>query len=233
MNENSATEASGPNASRRLAKVVGAVWLLLFGSATYLLWSLGTPLDEIPFVLSEWLKGFGVLKAAGLYILIYTVRPLILMPATLLTMAAGLIFGPTLGIILTIVGENFSANFAFWIARTLGRDWVALRTGGTIGRWEDRLRENGMITVLIMRLLFLPFDLVNFGCGLTSMRQRDYAIGTFIGILPGIIAFVLMGGAAHADTQNRWLIASIGVGAAIAGVVIARVLKAKNLHDGE
>jgi uncharacterized membrane protein YdjX (TVP38/TMEM64 family) len=233
MSDDPPTDQAPATASRRLVKVIGTAWLLLFGSTAYLLWSVGIPLTEIPYLLSDWLKGFGVLKAAGLYVLIYTVRPLILLPATLLTMASGLIFGPTLGILLTMVGENFSANFAFWIARTLGRDWVALRTGGTIGRWEERLRENSIMTVVILRLLYFPFDLVNFGCGLTSVRQRDYAVGTFIGIMPGLVAFVLLGGAAHADTQNRLLIASIGIGALIVGVTVARLLKSKNLGDNE
>jgi uncharacterized membrane protein YdjX (TVP38/TMEM64 family) len=76
-----------------------------------------------------------------------------------------------------------------------------------------------------MRLIMLPFDAVNFGCGLTAIRQRDYAIGTFIGILPSLIGFVLLGGIVSADVQNRVLILSLSVFFMLFGFGIAHYLK--------
>ena len=150
--------------SRQTGKKIFAVfWLTLFSYGLFSWWRSGIPLQQIPFHLETWLEQFGLLKAALIYIVIYTVRPLILFPAALLTISSGLVFGPWLGILFTIIGENASANFAFFLARWFGRDLVAAREqkSSLAARWDERLRLNGLVTVLIMRLIYLPFDLVN------------------------------------------------------------------------
>ena len=162
-----------------------------------------------------------------IYIIFYALRPLVLFPASLLTIASGLVFGPILGIVFTIVGENASANFAFFLARWLGREAVAAREyeGSFAEKWDKRLSQNGLVTVLIMRLIYFPFDLVNFSCGLTSMRQRDFAVGTFIGILPTLISFVLFGGVASAGNQNRLLTIILAVFFFFIGLVFVHLFK--------
>lgn len=192
---------------------LAAIWLTLFAAGLVVWWRSGIPLQQVPYQIEAWLEHFGLLNAALIYIVFYAVRPLILFPASLLTVASGLVFGPLLGILFTIIGENASANFAFFLARWLGRDFVATREqkDSLLARWDNRLRQNGLVTVLIMRLIFLPFDLVNFSCGLTSMRQRDFAVGTFIGILPTLISFVLFGGLAAAGNSNRMLTLGLAI----------------------
>ena len=166
-----------------------------------------------------------MLKAAAIYIVIYAVRPLILFPATLLTIASGLIFGPWLGTLFTIIGENASANLAFFLARWFGRNSVERHLSVKLDRWDKKLLKNGIVAVMTMRLLMLPFDAVNFGCGLTAIRHRDYAIGTFIGILPSLIGFVLLGGVAAAGVQNRVLILCLSLLFMLCGFAIAHYLK--------
>ncbi len=217
----------------KLKKCLAAIWLILFAGGLFFWWRSGIPLQRIPYRLETWLQQFGLLKAALIYIVFYTIRPLILFPASLLTIASGLVFGPLLGILFTIVGENASANFAFFLARWFGRDLVAAREqeGSLAARWDARLRQNGMVTVLIMRLIYLPFDLVNFACGLTSMRQVDFAIGTFIGILPALISFVLFGGVAAASNENRAMTFSLAIMFFFLGLVIARLFKQQDFDS--
>jgi uncharacterized membrane protein YdjX (TVP38/TMEM64 family) len=183
--------------------------------------------------MSERLGEFGLFKAAAIYIVLYGLRPLILFPATLLTVASGLIFGPWLGIAFTIIGENASANFAFFLARWMGRDWISAHERGAIVKWEGRLKDNGLVTVLIMRLIYLPFDAVNFGCGLTSIKHRDFFIGTFIGIIPALISFVLFGGVASAAVENRYLVLGIAIFFFVLGLIIARVLHKRRPEEGK
>ena len=76
----------------------------------------GIALTAIPALLERWLRDFGFFRAAATYVVLYAVRPLLLFPATLLTVASGLIFGPWLGTLFTVVGENASANLAFALA---------------------------------------------------------------------------------------------------------------------
>mgnify|MGYP000675009043 CR=1 FL=1 len=80
-----------------------------------------------------------------------------------------------------------------------------------------------------MRLIMLPFDAVNFGCGLTAIRHRDYALGTFIGILPSLIGFVLLGGIAAPGVQNRTLVLSLSILFMLMGFGLAHYLKRQDV----
>jgi uncharacterized membrane protein YdjX (TVP38/TMEM64 family) len=155
----------------------------------------------------------------------YAVRPLLLFPATLLTVASGLIFGPWLGNLFTIFGENASANLAFALARWFGRQAVVDHASKRLRRWDAELEQNAIVAVLSLRLLMLPFDAVNYGCGLTAMRQRDYAIGTFFGILPSLIGFVLLGGVAAAGVRHRTAMLVLAVLCMGLGFAMARHIR--------
>jgi len=188
---------------RPIKIVFASLWLGLF-LVVLVLWARsGIALAAIPALLEQWLRDFGFFRAAAIYLVLYAVRPLLLFPATLLTVASGLIFGPWLGTLFTVLGENASANLAFVLARWFGRQAVADHASARLRRWDAKLEQNALVAVLSLRLLMLPFDMVNFGCGLTAMRQRDYAIGTFFGILPSLIGFVLLGGGAAAGVRHR------------------------------
>ncbi len=130
-----------------------------------------------------------------LYMILYTVRPIILFPATLMTALSGSLFGFWWGVVYTILGENTSANLAYWIGRFFGRD---LRLEDTlIGNWVEALRKNGFETVLLMRLFYVPFDLTNYGSGIVRVPWSKYTLATLIGIMPGLITFVALGAAVN------------------------------------
>ncbi len=204
--------------------LLAGLWVALLVVALLLWQQSELALPEIPYWIESQLEAFGLWKAATIYILIFALRPFLLFPATLLTVSSGLLFGPWLGILFTIIGENASANVAFCVARWFGRDWVKKKAGISLQKWEKRIAENGLMTVLILRLIMLPFDAVNYGCGLTAVRQRDYAIGTFIGILPALIAFVLLGGIGSAGVQNRFWLLVASVVFLVLGILLARWL---------
>lgn len=212
---------------------LAVLWLLLFAAVLVLWWRSPVTLTGIPALLQMWLSEFGLGKAALIYVVFYTVRPLIFFPASLLTIASGLIFGPWLGVLFTIAGENASANVAFLLARWFGRDAVAAHEHDAVRRWDEMLCRNGVAAVMIMRLICLPFDAVNFGCGLTAMRQRDYAVGTFIGILPALVSFVLLGGAAAASVGSRLTVLELSLLFLLLGLGIARWLRRREAAVGK
>jgi uncharacterized membrane protein YdjX (TVP38/TMEM64 family) len=214
-----------------LKLIFGGLWLSLFLFALYNWWQSGIVLTSIPTLLQEWLDNVGLVNAALIYIVLYAVRPLILFPATLLTIASGLIFGPWLGTLFTIIGENASANFGFSLVRWFGRESVASHSTPLISRWDEKLKQNGLVSVMTMRLIMLPFDAVNFSCGLTSIRHRDYAIGTFIGILPSLIGFVLLGGIAAPGVHNRTLVIILSALFMLIGFGIAHYLKRRGSDE--
>ena len=207
------------------------LWVSL-AVAAWLMWlNSEIEIEDIPELLGQWLSQFGVGRAAVIYIVLYSIRPIILFPATLLTIAAGLVFGPWLGILFTVIGENASANVAFRIARWLGGSWIKSREPGSMQRWDEKIRENAITSVVIMRLIFLPFDAVNYGCGLTSMRQRDFLIGTALGITPGLVSFVLLGGAGASGVEHRLWIFGGAVFFFVVSLVIARILRRSSLEE--
>lgn len=127
------------------------------------------------------------------YIVAYALRPLILFPATLLTALSGVLFGFWGGLIYTLIGENMSANLAYWIGRFFGQD---LRLEDTfLGKWVTWLRDRPFESVLFMRLFYMPFDLANYGSGVLRVQWSSYALATLIGILPGLTTFVALGAA--------------------------------------
>lgn len=205
--------------------IFATLWLCLFVFALIVWWRSGVALTDVPLLLQQAVSHIGLFKAALLYIIIYAVRPLILFPASILTASSGLIFGPWLGVLFTVIGENASANLGFSLVRWFGRNAVESHSSILVCRWDKKLQDNGLIAVLTMRLIMLPFDAVNFACGLTAIRHRDYAIGTFIGILPSLIGFVLLGGIAAPGLQNRTLVIVLSIFFMSLGFGLAHYLK--------
>ena len=134
----------------------------------------------------------GTLLGPLIYIVVYALRPLIFFPATLLTVLSGFIFGP-LGILYTVVGANSSAMVAYGVGAFFGKDVVATDNAGLLQRYATRMRNNSFETVLLLRLLFLPYDLVNYAAGFFKISWKAFLLATIIGSIPGTISFSLLG----------------------------------------
>ena len=197
-----AVGAQPPLLKRHWQKIVALLfWLVLLGGYQWYAWRNNlSPLEALQ-QLTDLLRAgrFGPL----LFIAIYTVRPLVLFPATVLTLGAGLVFGPVLGIIYTIIGSNLSAMVAFVVGRFLGEGLLdGERTKGIVQRYTDRLGNNSFETVLIMRFVFLPYDLVNYLCGVLQIDWKAFLLATAIGSIPGTIAIVLAGSSIQGDLSE-------------------------------
>jgi uncharacterized membrane protein YdjX (TVP38/TMEM64 family) len=81
------------------------------------------------------------------------------------------------------------ASAAFWIGRTLGRDFAASLIGDRLKKYDDAIERNGFAIVLYLRLVYFPFTPMNFGMGLTKVRFWDYFGGTGLGIIVGTFLF--------------------------------------------
>lgn len=135
-----------------------------------------------------------------IYIALYAARPLVLFPASLLTLAAGFVFGPVLGTLLVVLGSNISASVAYVVGRYFGgRLLDSERAAGVARRYTERLRENGFESVLMMRLVYAPYDLVNYLAGSLRIRWTPFILATTLGSLPGTISFVLFGASIEGD----------------------------------
>jgi uncharacterized membrane protein YdjX (TVP38/TMEM64 family) len=171
------------------------LWSTVVCLAIYFYFSRESPITGVVETLQRFIRQCGVWGPL-IYVGGYAFRSLIFFPASILTITAGILFGPWLGILLTMIGENISANISFVVGRYFTAD--LLKYFSTKKRYVPRLtckiQENGFITVLIMRLTFLPFDLVGYSSGMCNIKQRDFALATVIGTIPGLLTFVFLGG---------------------------------------
>jgi len=141
---------------------------------------------------AESLRNF--LDAAGFwaplfFIVFYAVGVCLFLPGTLLTGIGAAIFGPYWGFVYVWIGAMIGASAAFWIGRTLGRDFAASLVGNKLKKYDDAIERNGFATVLYLRLVYFPFTPMNFGMGLTKVRFWDYFFGTGLGIIVGTFIF--------------------------------------------
>jgi uncharacterized membrane protein YdjX (TVP38/TMEM64 family) len=138
--------------------------------------------------LSRFLEAVG-LWAPLVYIVIYVVGVCLFLPGTLLTGLGAAIFGAYWGFLYVWIGAMFGASAAFFIGRTLGREFAASVIGDKLKKYDDAIERNGFATVLYLRLVYFPFTPMNFGMGLTKVRFWDYVAGTGLGIIVGTFIF--------------------------------------------
>jgi len=138
--------------------------------------------------LSRFLESAG-LWAPLVYIVIYVAGVCLFLPGTLLTGLGAAIFGAYWGFLYVWIGAMFGASAAFFIGRTLGREFAASLIGDKLKKYDDAIERNGFATVLYLRLVYFPFTPMNFGMGLTKVRFWDYVAGTGLGIIVGTFIF--------------------------------------------
>ena len=159
--------------------IVAAIYVIRF-----------TPVKEFftKTALSNFLESAGM-WAPVLFILVYAVGVCLFVPGTLLTALGAAIFGAYWGFLYVWIGAMVGSSAAFWIGRTLGREFAASMVGDRLKKYDDAVARNGLATVLYLRLVYFPFTPMNFGMGLTKVRFRDYFAGTGLGILVGTFIF--------------------------------------------
>jgi len=162
-----------------LAFIIGAILLVRF-----------TPLKHYlsADVLGRYLNRVGM-WAPLLFILIYAAGICLFVPGTLLTGVGAAIFGAYWGFVVVWTGAMLGASAAFFIGRTLGREFAASLIGDRLKKYDDAIERNGFATVLYLRLVYFPFTAMNFGMGLTRVRFWDYFTGTGLGIIVGTFIF--------------------------------------------
>ena len=129
-----------------------------------------------------------------IYVLAYVLRPVLFFPATLLTLAAGYLYGPFFGVAIVMVASNLSSMVAYFIGRFFGAGILDRSSGtGVLQQYADRLRRNSFETVLVMRFIFLPYDLVSYFSGFLRVRWQGFLLATILGSIPGTISFIMFG----------------------------------------
>jgi uncharacterized membrane protein YdjX (TVP38/TMEM64 family) len=184
MDENTRTNVGGS----RKAVLKAGLFLLFIVAAICLVRYSSLKVYFTAGALQQFLEAAGP-WAPVVFMLVYALGVCLFIPGTLLTGLGAAIFGAYRGFVYVWVGAMLGAALAFFIGRTLGRDFAASLIGDRLRKYDDAIRRNGFATVLYLRLVYFPFTPMNFGMGLTSIGFRDYIFGTGLGILVGTFIF--------------------------------------------
>ena len=117
-------------------------------------------------------------------------------PRTAFTLAAGLMFGAPLGVVLAVLASTTSALIALLLVRAVGWQLNRLVRHPTIDSLDSRLRHRGWPVIMSLRLIpAVPFSVLNYAAGASAVRVLPYTLATFLGLVPGTMAVVILGDA--------------------------------------
>jgi uncharacterized membrane protein YdjX (TVP38/TMEM64 family) len=200
---------------QNLNRVAGIGLIVVF---VYVLLASGFTAWLNPEALQTTVTNFGVF-APMVFIGAYIVATLFFVPGSPLSLLGGVLFGPVYGTLYVVIGATLGALLAFLFSRRLGTLLSKSSDGAIVEKlrvYDERIAANGFVTILFLRLVPLfPFNGLNFALGLTRVRFRDYALGTFLGIMPGTFAYVYFG-----DSLASLSIVQIGTAILLIGAVI-------------
>jgi uncharacterized membrane protein YdjX (TVP38/TMEM64 family) len=184
-----------------------------------------------------WIHGLGPV-APLVFLLIYVVACVLLLPGSVLTLGAGAVFGVAYGIVIVWISAILGATAAFLVGRYLVRDWVARKIAANpkLQALDTTVTREGWKIVALMRLSpVIPFNLLNYAFGATRVSLRDYVFASAVGMLPGTAMYTylgslageLAGGSARARTPLEWSFYALGLLATVAVTVyLTRVARA-------
>ncbi|MCI0748574.1 MAG: TVP38/TMEM64 family protein [Verrucomicrobia subdivision 3 bacterium] len=181
-----------------------------------------------------WIQSLGIWAPVA-FIVIYAVSCVLAIPASILTLGGGFLFGFAGGVLYVVAGALLGAVAAFLVGRYFARDWVArkIERHERFRAIDDAIAREGWKIVLLARLApIFPYAVLNYGFALTRVSLRHYTTATAVGILPAMMVFVYFGTLAtdvaklgqgvKSNPALKWSIAVIAV---IAVVLLARIAR--------
>ena len=170
--------------------------------------------------IQNWIEEAGN-AAPLLFMFVYIVGTVFFLPGAVLTLLGGALFGPVLGTFYNLTAATIGAMLSFLVARYLASDWVEKKTGGKLKQLMNGVESEGWRFVAFTRLVPLfPFNLLNYGLGLTKIKFAHYSMATYIFMLPGAIAYTYLGYIGkEAATGGEGLIQKTMLALALLGLV--------------
>lgn len=143
----------------------------------------------------EWTEGLG-LWGPMFMVVFYVIACVFLLPGSVLTLGAGFIFKVALGVVTVSIASTLGACAAFGVGRTIARNWIAAKLANNekFAAIDEAVAQKGFKIVLLIRLSpIIPFNFLNYAFGLTKISFWRYALGSWIGMIPGTFMYVYFG----------------------------------------
>jgi len=179
----------------------------------------------------HWIQELGPWGWA-IFVLLYIAAAVLLLPAVVLTLGAGAVFGVAQGWVIVSVAATLAATAAFLVGRYFARGWVSQRIAGnpTFVAIDEAVAREGWKIVGLTRLSpAFPFNLLNYAYGVTRVSLRHYILASWFGMMPGTLMYVYLGSLAgdlaslgtgrDARTPAEWALYGVGLLATVAVTV--------------
>ena len=217
---------------------LGAALLGLFAAVRAL------PIDQWLTAFNEWVGGLGAWGVV-IFIVVYVIATVLLVPGSVLTVGAGFVFGLGWGLLAVSLGSTVGAALAFLIARFVAREKISsiAKKNESFGRIDAAIGEQGAKLVFLLRLSpLIPFNLSNYFYGLTAVKFWPYVLASWIGMLPGTLLYVYLGTVGKAGLQAasgtdagrsplEWTLLGVGLAATVAVTVWVTRIARKALKE--
>jgi uncharacterized membrane protein YdjX (TVP38/TMEM64 family) len=192
---------------------------------------------------ASWVDGLGIFGPL-VFIVAYAAAVVAFVPASLLTLAAGAIFGVVQGVVYVFFAATIGAGLSFLVARYMARAAVERRLAGNekIGAIDRAVAAEGRKIVFLLRLVpIIPFNALNYGLGLTRVSFPDYLLGSF-GMIPGTLLYVYSGkvagdvaelasGTTVSQGAGYYAFLALGLVAAVAATVVVTRIARRALNE--
>jgi len=172
------------------------VALLIWGSLLAGYWNYSYTHHLPPLALLNQLQDWFLQPFYGplIFIFIFALQPLVFFPSALMGIAGGYLYGPWWGWVYALAGANGAGLVSYLAGRCLGNSWLDDNAvSQLLARYSQPIRKNGFETILILHLIFVPYDAVNYVAGLLRVPLKPYLLATCLGALPGLTSLVWLG----------------------------------------
>jgi uncharacterized membrane protein YdjX (TVP38/TMEM64 family) len=178
----------------KLRTWVKLILIALIMGALFLLFRI-FPVDRWLEATLNWVRELGV-SGWAIFVLVYALAAVLTVPAVLLTLGAGAVYGVLLGTILVTIGATLGATSAFLLGRTFARGWVSKKIARSkrFAAVDEAVGKSGFKIVFMTRLSpVFPYVYLNYMFSLTKVRLNDYVAASFIGMIPATLLYAYLG----------------------------------------
>jgi uncharacterized membrane protein YdjX (TVP38/TMEM64 family) len=186
----------------------------------------------------DWISGLGSLGPL-IFIVLYIVVCVLMLPGFILTLGAGVLFGVIKGSIAVSIGSTLGATCAFLVGRYLARNWVTGKISANVKfkAIDQAVARQGWKIVFLTRLSpVFPYNLLNYAYGLTGVSLKHYFFASWVGMMPVTVMYVYIGSLAgdlaklsageRTHTTGEWVMYGVGLLATLAVTVfVTRIAK--------
>jgi len=190
-----------------------------------------------------WVNSLGVWGPL-VFIIGYAVATVAFVPGSILTLAAGAVFGLGKGVLYVFIAAVLGSAAAFLVSRHLARAVIEQRLAGNarFAVIDRAVSAQGRKIVFLLRLSpVFPFNLLNYALGLTNVQFIDYLVAS-VGMLPGTFLYVyygklvgdvaaLAGGAAVKKDATYYAVLVLGLAATVLVTALVTRIARRALQD--